>query len=35
VAWRKQFPRMEAIELLIDVIRKQVGPELNARHQAA
>ncbi len=35
VAWRKQFPRMEAIELLVDVIRKQVGPELNARHQAA
>jgi len=35
VAWRKQFPRTEAIELLIDVIRKQVGPELNARHQAA
>ena len=35
VAWRKQFPRMEAIELLIDVIRKQVGPELNAGHQAA
>ena len=35
VAWRRQFPRTEAIELLIDVIRKQVGPELNARHQAA
>ena len=35
VAWRKQFPRTDAIELLIDVIRKQVGPELNARHQAA
>ena len=35
VAWRKQFPRTEAIKLLIDVIRKQVGPELNARHQAA
>ena len=33
VAWRKQFPRMEAIELLIDVIRKQVGPEINARQQ--
>ena len=35
VAWRKQFPRTEAIELLINVIRKQVGPELNGRYQAA
>jgi len=35
VAWRKQFPRTEAIDLLIDVIRKQVGPQLNAKHQAA
>lgn len=35
LAWRKQFPRMEAIELLINVIRKQVGPELNARHHAS
>ena len=35
IAWRKQFPRTEAIDLLIDVIRKQVGPQLNAKHQAA
>lgn len=35
VAWRRQFPRMEAIELLIDIITKQIGPELNGRHQAA
>ncbi len=35
VAWRRQFPRTEAIDLLIDVIRKQVGPQLNAKHQAA
>ena len=31
----KAISRMEAIKWLIDVIRKQVGPELNARHQAA
>ena len=35
IAWRRQFPRTEAIDLLIDVIRKQVGPQLNAKHQAA
>ena len=34
IAWRKQFPRTEAIDLLIEVIRKQVGPQLNAKHQA-
>jgi len=35
IAWRKQFPRTEAIDLLVDVIRTQVGPQLNAKHQAA
>ncbi len=35
LAWRKQFPRMEAIDLLIDVISKQVGPQINAHHQSA
>ena len=35
IAWRKQFPRTEAIDLLVDVIRTQVGPQLNAKYQAA
>ncbi|MDP5324891.1 MAG: LysR substrate-binding domain-containing protein [Litorivicinaceae bacterium] len=35
LAWRKQFPRMEAIELLIDLIQHRVGPRLNATHEAA
>lgn len=35
IAWRKQFPRTEAIDLLVDIIRTQVGPQLNAKHQAA
>jgi LysR family hydrogen peroxide-inducible transcriptional activator len=34
IAWRKQFPRTEAIDLLVDVIRTQVGPQLNAKHPA-
>jgi LysR family hydrogen peroxide-inducible transcriptional activator len=35
LAWRRQFPRMEAIDLLIDVISKQVGPQINAHHKSA
>lgn len=35
IAWRKQFPRTEAIDLLVNIIRTQVSPQLNAKHQAA
>lgn len=35
LAWRKQFQRMEAIELLIDLIQHRVGPRINAPHEAA
>ena len=35
IAWRKQFPRTEAIDLLINVISKQIGAQINARHQTA
>ena len=35
IAWRKQFPRTEAIDLLIDVISNKVGAQVNARHQSA
>lgn len=35
LAWRKQFQRMEAIDLLIQIIRDQVGPALNVTHEAA
>lgn len=31
IAWREQFPRTEAIDLLIEVISTQVGPQINAR----
>ncbi|MDB4021758.1 LysR substrate-binding domain-containing protein [Litorivicinus sp.] len=32
LAWRKKFPRKEAIDLLIDVISKQVSPKINAEY---
>ena len=34
IAWRKQFPRVEAIDLLINVISKKIGAQIHGRHQA-
>lgn len=35
LVWRKQFPRKDAIRLLIDVIKNQVAPSLHGRSQGA
>lgn len=29
IAWRKQYPRQDAIDLLIDTITRQIGPKIN------